>query len=144
MSLVGMKESGPFADFELREVDPKSFPVELVKLVPLSGRVRSKEAAWLETPRRFIPGYAASVDGHKARVGDSPEGSVMIEIPAGEHDFRLRYPGSTLLLAAFWTSFSTGCLLALGALGWLAIRASLQVRSASLQVRGGKGVTPSP
>jgi hypothetical protein len=144
MSLVGMKDSGPFADFELREIDPKSFPVELGKLVPLSGRVRSNEAAWLETPRRFIPGYAATVDGRKARVGASPEGSVMIEIPAGEHDFRLRYPGSTLLLVAFWTSFSTGCVLALVVLGWLALRASLQVRRAALQRGGASAVTPIP
>ena len=29
----------------------------------------------------------------------------MIETPAGEHEFRLSYAGTPLLLAAFWTSF---------------------------------------
>jgi hypothetical protein len=131
LTLLGLKDSGPFADFELREVDPESFPVELEKLLPLMGRVRVKEAAWLETPRRFIPGYAAAVDGHPARVGASPDGSVMIEMPAGDHRFRLRYIGSALLLGAFWTSFSTACALAVAALGFLASKAVRQVRDAS-------------
>lgn len=137
VNLVGVSHPEDFAEFELREVDPRNFPVELTGLLPMAGRVRATEAAWLETPRRFIPGYAAEIDGRPARVGNSPDGSVMIETPAGEHEFKLSYVGSPLLLASFWVSFCTGCLLALTALGWLACQA---VR----QARGRSSVTSAP
>jgi len=129
LSLVGVSEPVAFADFELREVDPASFPVQLGEFLPLSGRVRASEPVWLETPRRFIPGYRAAIDGRDAQVANSPDGAVMIETPAGEHEFRLSYAGTPLLLAAFWTSFLTGCALALSVLGWLAARAIGQLRT---------------
>ena len=129
LSLFGMKDLQAFAGFELREIEPSNFPVELEGYLPLSGRVQAGEAVWLETPRRFIPGYVASIDGRPAQVANSPEGSVMIETPAGDHEFRLRYSGTPLLLAAFWASFLTGSLITVSALGWFGIQAVRQIRS---------------
>src|ERR1039457_4541539 len=91
LTLIGVNEPGVVGGYELREIDPRSLPVEVDGLLPLSGLVRAGEAAWLETPRRFIPGYAATVDERPARVAESPDHSVMVEVPAGEHQFNLRY-----------------------------------------------------
>jgi hypothetical protein len=143
MTLLGLNDTGVFAGYELREVDPRSFPVELERLLPMTGRVRAGEAAWLETPRRFIPGYKASMDGHPARVGESPEGSVMIETPAGDHEFKLRYPGTPFLLASFWSSFSTGSLIVLSTAGWLASRAVRQFRAGPGWGRAAKPAIPA-
>ncbi len=130
MMLLGYQQGGIFADFELREIDPGSFPVELHGLVPLSGRVRVRESAWLETPRRFIPGYSATVDGAPVQVAISPQEAVMIKVPSGEHEFRLSYRGSPLLLGAFWTSFLTGCLFFLAVMALLIFRAGRHLRAA--------------
>jgi hypothetical protein len=138
--LVGEPQGGIFADFELREIDPASFPVDLEGLVPLSGRVRVRDPSWLETPRRFIPGYEASIDGAPAQVAISPEEAVMIKVPSGEHEFRLRYTGSPWLLGAFWTSFSTGCVLVLGTAAWMAFRGVQHVRA---RMQSGRGVAAS-
>ena len=143
MTLLGLNDTGVFAGYELREVDPRSFPVELERLLPMTGRVRAGEAAWLETPRRFIPGYKASMDGHPARVGESPEGSVMIETPAGDHEFKLRYPGTPFLLASFWSSLSTGSLIVLSTAGWLASRAVRQFRAGPGWGRAAKPAIPA-
>jgi hypothetical protein len=128
LSLVGFRRNGAFADFDLREVNPAAFPVELESLVPLTGRVRSPEASWLETPRRFIPGYVALVDSVPSQVSASPEGSVMVEVPAGDHSFQVSYAGSPMLVAGFWVSFGTGSLLAITALGYLALLSWRQYR----------------
>jgi hypothetical protein len=129
LALVGFRRNGAFAEFDLREVDPARFPVELEGFVPLSGRVRSQEVAWLETPRRFIPGYAASIDGKPARVSESPDGSVMVEVPAGDHAFQVSYKGTWKLVAGFWVSFCTAAALGIATLGYPASLAWGQFRS---------------
>jgi hypothetical protein len=123
LTTVGFLVNGAFADFELRDVDSASFPVELDGLVPLAGQVRSPEEAWLETPRRYIPGYVATVDGHLASVANSPDGAVMLKVPGGTHAFQLAYKGSTMLLAGFWVSFGTGVILALAIVWRLGVSA---------------------
>jgi hypothetical protein len=109
---VAKSVAGGFADFTLYEVDPARLPVEVENLVPLRGKLRVNEDAWVETPRRFIPGYAASVDGRKADVSRSPEGAVMIRVVPGARSFELRYPGPPALRAAFWTSLASALALA--------------------------------
>jgi hypothetical protein len=126
---VSRSVSGAFADFTLHQIDPKRYPVQLESLVPLRGRFQSTEAGWLETPRRFIPGYAATVDGAPATIGGSPGGALMLQVPAGDHAFELRYVGPPLLRAAFWTTFMTVLLLVLGIAGWAAITAIRRLRS---------------
>lgn len=126
---VSRSVSGILADFTLHQIDPKRYPVQLEGLVPLKGRYQASEAGWLETPRRLIPGYAAMVDGRPAAVSGSPEGGVMIQVPAGDHAFELRYVGPALLRTAFWTSFTTLLLLALGGGGWALTTAVRRLRA---------------
>jgi uncharacterized membrane protein YfhO len=66
--------------------------------------VRSPEAALLESPRMFVPGYAATVNGAAVAVRKSPEGLVAFPVPAGESGVELRFAGPPLLHLAFWLS----------------------------------------
>jgi len=59
----------------------------------------------------FQPGYEATVDGRPTRVQRSPDGRVMLAVPAGPSTVEVRYRGSNLLRAAFW----------LTAAGWLGV-----------------------
>jgi hypothetical protein len=84
--------------------------IELRSLVPFEAEVQSRNAALLETPKLFIPGYRATVNGEPAPIERTGEGFVGVIVPAGRSVVRLDYPGGLLLRCAFWAS----------ALGWLA------------------------
>ncbi len=96
------------ANYRLYVLDDAKYPVQVASLTPLRGTVQTPEDAWLESPRRSIPGYFATVDGASAEIGTSPDGAVMLRVPAGRHDFTLGYKGPPLLRFAFWTSLTTG------------------------------------
>jgi hypothetical protein len=105
-----------FADFTLEEIDRPALPLQIVRLVPyLECRFDAPEDSWLETPRMYIEGYAATVDGKPAQVAGSLESMVMVAVPAGKHTLQLRYIGSSLLRRTFF--------LALG--GWVAVAVGL-------------------
>jgi len=91
--------------FTLYQIDPEHFPVRVDGWVPLMGTIDSPKSGWVETPRRFIPGYTASVDGKPTEVKKSPEDAVMFRIPSGKHEFTLSYPGTPFLRIGFWISF---------------------------------------
>lgn len=101
----------PFADFELERVDPSVLPVELKSLLPLRATVRAAAPGFLETPRMFIAGYVATVDGRDTAVRASPEGVLLVGVPAGTHEVEVRYAGPPLVR---WT-------LRLSELGWLGL-----------------------
>jgi hypothetical protein len=111
----------PFARFKLQAIDEDSLPIRVETLIPYRALVRSPQPAILETPRMFIPGYAASVNGSPVPVRKSPEGLVDFPVPQGESRVELRYPGPILLRAAFW----------LNAAGWLAAGLWLAGRGAA-------------
>ncbi len=108
-----------FATYVLSEIIPANYPVQVEQWSPLRGRVNAPRDAWLETPRRFLRGYAGAVDGKPVAVAASSDGLLLVPVPAGSHSFEVSYPGPPALRAAFWTSLlSLGALLALG-IGWL-------------------------
>ncbi|HWA10163.1 MAG TPA: hypothetical protein VG838_11990 [Opitutaceae bacterium] len=101
-----------FGRYVLREYDPSALPVKIESWTPYRARVEAPPgAAWLETPRLFLPGYRASVNGAKASVGRSPGGLVMVQIPPGSSRVELTYPGSRLLRLSYGISL----------LGWIAV-----------------------
>jgi hypothetical protein len=109
-------KSGPgghmgFSKFALKAIDGASLPIRVESLVPYTAVVRSPGAALLESPRMFVPGYTAEVNGSPVAVSESPEGLVAFPVPAGESRVVLRFTGPLLLRAAFWLS-ATGWLLA--------------------------------
>jgi hypothetical protein len=86
-------------------------PISVRSLVPYRAAVESGIKCWLETPRMWLTGYRATVNGAAAEVRRSPNNLVMIALPPGHSDVSLRYSPRWWLAAAFW--------LCLG--GWLAV-----------------------
>ena len=91
-----------FATVRVSEFDRAQLPVQTESLLPYRAIVRSPSSAWLETPRMFLPGYAASINGRAAEVRPSPQGLVMIRVPAGASEVSLAFTGSLLLRTALW------------------------------------------
>ena len=97
------------ADFKLVAVDDAKLPVRVRSWLPLRADVTAPaDECYVETARRFIPGYAAFVNGRPVRPIASATGQLMLPVPAGESQIEVRYEGTPLLLAAFWTSLGTG------------------------------------
>lgn len=118
-----VRTSAPGVSMRALAFDPAALPLALESLVPLAVTVQAPAAGFLETPRVFVPGYAATVNGVPARVGVSPAGLVMVPVPPGSSKVRLDYPGTPLLHAAFWltTAVLIGWLIAMA---WLLGRTS--------------------
>jgi hypothetical protein len=123
-----------FASLTVLTYDPDSLPLHIIQHSPLRIRSRAAAGGWLETPRIFIGGYRASVDGRPTTVGRSPDGLVMARVPAGSSTLQLDYPGSTLLRVSFWTSFAGWLLLPAA---WLVWRCTRRAEVASVERAGG-------
>jgi len=122
----------PFARYTWERIDPAALPIEVQSLDPFRARVRATTAGYLETPRIFLPGYTAQVNGQAVRVQPSPEGLLMLPVPAGESAVELRYVGPAIARAAFW----------IGVAGWLAVGLGLALnawRPAALGNLGARG-----
>ncbi len=103
-----------FGQVRMTVINRESLPVKLESLVPYLAHVRASAPAWLVTPRMFLPGYEAYVDGREAEVHASPQGLLMIRVPAGPVRVELRYVGPPLVrLALFITCATWMCLLVL-------------------------------
>ncbi len=97
----------PFAGVHLTKYEPSSLPVFVEEWIPYRARVRSPEAAWLETPRMYQTTYEAQIDGKPAAVRKSPTGLVSVAVPAGESVVELRYVAPFGLLTLYWLSLGT-------------------------------------
>ncbi|MDD2762725.1 MAG: hypothetical protein PHE83_01990 [Opitutaceae bacterium] len=104
-----------FADFKLEATTLDQLPVAVETFVPLRVQVHAATAGYLEVPRMFLPGYAATVDRQPCPVQTSPDGLVLLPVPADTSQVELRYAGSPLLRAAFWLAFA----------GWAGMAAGL-------------------
>lgn len=110
----GLKD---FGRYTLLEYDPERLPVVIESWTPYRARVTSPADAWLETPRIFISGYRASVDGRAVEPRRSPEGLVMIPVSAGTQRAELSYEGPLALRLAYWTALA----------GWIGLGLSLAI-----------------
>ena len=108
-----------FGAYKLLEIDPSQSPVDTVSLTPFEARVRSSLPATLETPRMFVPGYKASIDGKGVEVGRSEAGLASVVVPSGEHIIAMSYVGTTLLRISYWSALSTwSVILLLSSVAW--------------------------
>jgi|GEM_PF-902860 hypothetical protein len=97
-----------FADYTLQDVDMKTLPVRLGGLLPLRFTVDAPQAGCtVETFRRYLPGYVATVNGKPATPLMSPYRQVMIPLPAGRSVVELSYPGPLEARRAFWICVSS-------------------------------------
>ncbi|MBC7365487.1 MAG: hypothetical protein H7343_01535 [Undibacterium sp.] len=83
---------------------PEELPIRTATLMPLKIQIDAPQPAFLETPRVFIPGYIASINGVATPVVRSPEGLVAVPVPTGPAEVIISYVGPGPLRAAFWFS----------------------------------------
>lgn len=103
-----------FAEMVISRFDPSRAAVQVESLSPWRARTRFNTGAWLESPRVFLPGYEATLDGRRVEAGRSPDKLVQVRVPAGEHTVELHYVGTGTLRLAGWTSVAVWC----GVIAW--------------------------
>lgn len=107
---------GDFATLYLQAYAIESLPIKITSWAPYCATTTaSATGAWLETPRLFIPGYAATVNGRTAPITKSPGGLVLVGLESGENSVTLGYRGPWLLRASYYLALATW--LVLGVLG---------------------------
>lgn len=106
---------GVFAQLATIPYDPEHLPIRTLGLIPYRAEVSTAGTAFLETPRMFIPGYRATVNGRPRVVERSPNERAMIKLEPGENRVEVRYAGTRVLWAALTVS----------AIAWLGLFASL-------------------
>ncbi|MDD2762727.1 MAG: hypothetical protein PHE83_02000 [Opitutaceae bacterium] len=83
---------------------PADLLLQLESLVPLKVAADTPHAGLLETPRVFIPGYRATVNGRVVPVQCTAAGLVAVSMPAGRSQVVLDYPGPPGLVAVYYLS----------------------------------------
>jgi hypothetical protein len=105
-TLVGAKPSdfASFGLFALFELGSSPEPVSVQSLVPFTADVRIETDTLVETPRVFMVGYRAAVDGHSAPVAESVQGLATISVLPGDHTVSLWFVGPALLRLSYWSA----------------------------------------
>lgn len=96
-----------FATVEVRPLDPQALPVRTMSLVPAyRAQVTVSGPAVLETPRTWVPGYAATRNGQPVQVAPSAANLVSVPLVAGPNTVELNFVGSRRVQTAFVVSVS--------------------------------------
>ncbi len=100
--------SADFARVYLQPYAIDHLPVKITSWAPYRATTNASAAgAWLETPRLYLPGYVATVNGHPATVEKSPGGLVLVGLQPGENSVTLRYRGPWILRASYYAALAT-------------------------------------
>lgn len=118
---ITLSTTVPGASFRAVPVERTALPVKLHGLLPYTATVRATRPGFLETPRVYLPGYAATVDGQTAAVRESPNGLVMVPVPEGRSHVTINYPGPLILRAAWLVSLAC-----FAGFPWILLRAGRQ------------------
>ncbi len=90
------------ADYTLQAADGEPAPVVVHSLLPLRCTVTAGDTSgFLETCRRFLPDYVATVNGEAVAPVRSPDGQLMVPVPAGRSAVEIHYAGPRLVRWAF-------------------------------------------
>jgi hypothetical protein len=81
--------------------------VDLTGLAPAVMTVRSPADGLVVTPRMYLAGYSATVDGRRAGVERLEHGELAFPVPPGVHRAVLSYSAPPYLVAAYWLSVCT-------------------------------------
>jgi hypothetical protein len=112
LSNTPAKRTYPFATFALYTYSRADLPVNVRSWMPYRAGVAAKEPCYLETPRMWLKGWRATVNGRPAETLRSPENLVMIPLQAGSSDVGLDYSPPPALAASFWLSAASWLVLA--------------------------------
>jgi hypothetical protein len=119
-----------FGRLYLRPYTEETLPIVVTSWMPYQAKASAPAAGdWLETPRLFVPGYAATVNSRAARLRRSPDGLVAIELQAGENQVLLRYPAPWLLRAAYAVSLLAWVMLLSGWAAGAVLRSRFRLRA---------------
>ena len=113
----GGRSGDPFAKVTVEWLDSAARVIGIRSLLPFEAVVQSQQPAFLETPKVFVPGYSATLNGHPTMAVKSGNGLVAVPVPAGLSLVRVDYPGVPLLRLAFWVS----------AIGWVGLAAAFSI-----------------
>lgn len=105
-----------FGSFAWRPLDPSNEPVAITSLLPFQASVNTPTAAWVETPRMYLRGYEATVNGRSENVRASPAGLAMIAVAPGASRIELRYRAPALIRLSYCAALAAWALLLGGAL----------------------------
>jgi hypothetical protein len=109
---------------------PADLALGLRSLIPYRASVNAPEPCLLQTPRLYVPGYEARVNGRRTATSRT-QGMATVAVPAGSSWVELRYRGTPAMRLAFWV----------GAVGWLGL---LGAALASARRRKGDRVEANP
>ncbi|HEX2855276.1 MAG TPA: hypothetical protein VHO24_18720 [Opitutaceae bacterium] len=93
-----------FGRYKLTEFDPLKLPVKIESWAPYRAQVSTAVPAHLETPRMFLEGYRARVNGKSVKVARSPSALVMVPLSPGENRVEVFYPGTLALRCTYFFS----------------------------------------
>lgn len=110
-----------FGRYRLTEFEPEKLPIKIERWAPYQAQLNSPVPAYLETPRMFLKGYEARVNGRRVEVARSPDALVMVPISAGENRVELSYEGPWMLRFAYFLSITAWGVVA-GSLFWPRVR----------------------
>jgi hypothetical protein len=108
-----MRKSYAFGRFWLYQFTPQNLAVMVKSWIPYRAEVEVAVPAYLETPRMWLGGYRATVNGRAAATRRSPDNLVAVELQPGRNDVMLTYRAPWWLRLSFWSC----------ALGWLGVTA---------------------
>jgi len=91
---------GDFAKVRVQRYRPEDLQIQTLALMPYRARIRTGAAVFLETPRVYVPGYRAKVDGRTVGVEVSPQHLAMIRLEPGAHEVELSFGASRRLMLA--------------------------------------------
>jgi hypothetical protein len=104
---------GDFATVAIERYRSEELQIRTLGLIPYHAQVRTAAECYLETPRVYIPGYRARVDGNPEEVAASPQHLVMVKLKPGVHDVVVSFRPTPKLSAVGLIT----------ALGWLGLAA---------------------
>ena len=104
---IAAKRNGatyPFARYWLYVYDRAQLPVAVDSWIPYRATASTAAPCYLETPRMWLKGWEATVNGIPAVPIRSPENLVMVPLSAGASRVELRYRPPAIVAAAFWSA----------------------------------------
>lgn len=110
------RDGGSWGKLHVSRYDPENAPVRVDSLIPLRLRVQMPEDGFLESPRQWIAGYRAQIDGQPVAPLELKSGMLGVPLKAGAHEVEIRYVGSRKVWAGLIVSGLTalGLLISLG------------------------------
>jgi hypothetical protein len=108
-----------FARYELWTYNPQDLPINVTSWVPYRILVNANEDGYVETPRLWLPGYRARVNGRTVQAVRSNDHRVMIPVPAGYSDITIKYVPPLVVEISYWIGIVTWLLISAGGVTWL-------------------------